>query len=231
MPRTIIDRILSRRQHRRGVRFDRTHGIEASESIKRDALTGMEDVLRQHAGDYVPTSPSVLRRIVRKSGIAPADFTFVDLGCGKGRMLVAASEFPFRAILGVEADSQLFAAAKRNLASFGANDRTSVVHADARAAELPAGNLFIYMYSPFRGPIFEQVAERLADLAGEPGRAVVIAYSADWEADILERTGRFVRIPMRRRQFWAPSTVSFFYNAPADRMRRSNHQGVFRPST
>jgi len=231
MGQTIIDRLLSGLRRRRGERFDRRHGIETSKLVKRDALTGMDEELREHAGDYVPGNPAVLKRIVRKSGVDPAAFTFVDLGCGKGRMLIAASEYPFRAILGIEADPDLFAVAERNMVSAQASGRVSVVHQDARTADLPAADLFIYMYSPFRGPIFEQVAERLADLAGEPGRAVVIAYSADWEADILERTGRFVRIPMRRRQFWAPSTVSFFYNAPADRMRRSNHQGVFRPST
>jgi len=231
MGQTIIDRLLSGLRHRRGEQFDRRHGIEASKAVKRDALTGMDEELREHAGDYVPGNPGVLKRIVRKSGVDPAAFTFVDLGCGKGRMLVAASVYPFRAILGIEADADLFAAAERNMVSAQASGRITVVHQDARTADLPAGNLFIYMYSPFRGPIFKQVAERLAALADEPRRAVVIAYSADWEAEVLERTARFVRVPMRRRQFWAPSTVSFFYNSDADRMRRGTDQGVFRPST
>jgi hypothetical protein len=85
---------------------------------------------------------------------------------------------------------------------------------------LPEGNLFVFMYSPFRGPIFESVAKRLARIAREPGRAVFIAYSADWEAQTLEQTGAFTRMRMRRRRIWARSTVSFFYNAEADRIRR-----------
>ena len=231
---TIIDRLLSFRKQWAGRRFDRRHGVETVAMLDRHELTGMPVEIRQHAGAYVPTNPSLFRRMIRKAGVDPRQFTFIDLGCGKGRIVIAAADYPFKAIIGIESDAAVYETAKRNLDHWQethSDPRLKLIHGDARNFEAPPGNLFIYMYSPFRGPIFEQVAERLGDLAGEPGRAVVIAYSADWEADILERTGRFVRIPMRRRQFWAPSTVSFFYNAPADRMRRSNHQGVFRPST
>lgn len=37
---------------------------------------------------YQPSSVRQLRKIVHRSGVNPADYTFVDLGCGKGRVLV-----------------------------------------------------------------------------------------------------------------------------------------------
>lgn len=211
------------RRRRLGQDFDRKHGIETTFTVSRDGLVGMPADVRAFAGDYVPTNLSLFRRVVRKSGVDPSGFTFVDLGSGKGRIVLAATHYPFTAVLGVEADANLHRIALNNLERWrGAEDcrRVTLVNADARTAELPKGDLFIFMYSPFRGSIFEQVAERLAALAGERQRAVVIAYSADWEADILVSTGAFIRVPMRRRQFWKPPTVSFFYNQVAYDMRR-----------
>ena len=220
---TFLDRLLPNLRARRGHAFDRRHGVETTEILERDKLIGLGPELRRHAGEYIPTDDALFHRIMRKSRIDKSGFTFVDLGCGKGRTLIAAASYPFRAILGVEADRALYETALDNIASWTGEHEARpihVVHADAQLAELPAGDLFIFMYSPFRGPVFERVAERLAAIAGEPGRAIVIAYSSDFESAVLERTGRFVRVRMRRRQFWAPSTVSFFYNEAALRRRR-----------
>lgn len=191
--------------------------------LDRHELTGMPAEIRQHAGSYVPTNPAVFRRLVRKVEVDPREFTFIDLGCGKGRVVITAADYPFKAILGVEYDASVYETAKRNLDHWQethSDPRLKVIHGDARNFEAPPGNLFIYMYGPFRGPVFEQVAERLAALADEPGRALVIAYASDFEADVLDRTERFVRVRMRRRQFWARSSVSFFYNKAANLMRR-----------
>jgi predicted RNA methylase len=224
MGRTILDRLIPGRGQRSGRWFDRLHGVETSKTVARDGLTGMSAELREHAGEYIPTNPALFRRIMRKSGIEPSSFTFVDLGCGKGRIVIAAANYAFRAIVGVEADAALYAVAQQNLRRWGQGDsrrrRAQVVHADARTFELPEGNIFVFMYSPFRGRIFDEVAKRLATAAGDPDRAVVIAYSSDREAEALERTGRFTRVQMRRRQFWAPPSVSFFYNEAANRLRR-----------
>jgi SAM-dependent methyltransferase len=221
MSATIIDRLLSFRKRWAGRGFDRLHGVETSQEVSREALTGIPNEIRGQAGDYVPTHAALFERIVQTSGVDPSRYTFVDLGCGKGRILIVAAKYPFKAIVGVEADGSLCETAKQNLKRWGQGcpeRRLTVVHRDARTFDWPEGNLFIFMYSPFRGPVFKRVAERLAGVAGEPGRAVVIAYSADWEGDTLEQTGRFTRLRMRRLQFWARSNVSLFYNEAANRL-------------
>jgi SAM-dependent methyltransferase len=220
---SIIDSLLAGRRARLGRRFDRRHGVETTATLARDDLVGMPPDLREHAGEYAPSNIALFRRMIRKSGVDPSEFIFVDLGCGKGRIALAAADYPFKAIIGVEADAGLYRIAVDNLQRWRPRDhacRVSFVHADARTAELPAGNLFIFMYSPFRGPVFQQVAERLAMVARDPGRAMIVAYSADWEANALERTGVFTRVRMPRRKFWKPSVVSFFYNEAALAMRR-----------
>jgi SAM-dependent methyltransferase len=229
MALALLDRLAALRKRWGGQRFDRRHGMETSVTLDRDELTKMSPELRRFAGAYIPTSPALFKRIVRKSKVDPKDFAFVDLGCGKGRILVEAAYYPFRAIMGVEADAGLCQTAIENLKRWRqgrspdqarVHRQVEVMHSDARTALLPAGNLFIFMYSPFRGHVFATVAERLAALADEPGRAVVIAYSADFEALVLEQTGRFTRVRMRPQRFWTKPTVSFFYNDEAMRLRR-----------
>jgi SAM-dependent methyltransferase len=222
MPLTMIDRLRSARKHYLGRRFDRRHGVETTGTLTRDRLTGMPPEQREHAGDYVPSDIGLFRRIVRKSRVDPAQFTFIDLGSGKGRVAIDAARYPFKAIVGVEADAGLHRIALENSARRRGEARcrdVQFVHADARKADLPDGHLFIYMYSPFRGPVFERVVVRLARIAREPGRAVLIAYSSDFEADKLDRTGAFLRVRMPRRQFWKRPTVSYFYNEAALAMR------------
>ena len=188
----------------------------------------MPAALRQHAGEYRPTNPALLRRIIARSRIDPRSFAFVDLGCGKGRVLIAAADYPFQSIVGIEADSGLCRIAETNLARVAFGHRpVSVVCGDVQTAVLPDGDLFVFMYNPFRGAVFLKVAERLAMAAREPGRAVVVAYSNDREGDVLERTSAFRRVRMRRRQFWAPPSVSFFYNSAADPARRVGSLGRF----
>jgi SAM-dependent methyltransferase len=222
MSAAIIDRLLSFRKQLAGRAFDRLYGVETNQGVSHSVFAGMSDEIREHAGDYGPTHPALFQRIVQTSGVDPSRYTFVDLGCGKGRILIVAAKYPFKAIVGVEADGSLCKTAKQNLKRWGqrrSDRRVKVVHRDARTFDWPEGNLFIFMYSPFRGPVFKRVAERLAGAAGESGRAMVIAYSADREGDTLEQTGRFTRLRMRRLQFWARSTVSLFYNEAAIRLR------------
>jgi precorrin-6B methylase 2 len=210
------------RKHLAGVLFDRRHHIETNRQVPRDDLTGMPSRTRRHAGDYSPTNPALFARIVRASRLDPHNFSFVDLGSGKGRVVIMATGYGFRRVVGIEADKVLHEIAETNLTRAGLkpNANVSAVHGDARTAPLPPGHLFVFMYSPFRGPTFEAVAKRLAELAREPGRAVFIAYSADWEAEALERTGAFTRLRLRRRRLWARSTVSLFYNDVALRLQQ-----------
>src|SRR5690242_5062036 len=66
----------------------------------RDRLLGMF-----HSA-YQPTEPAafheMLGRLQQQPNFRFGDFTFIDLGSGKGRTLLMASDYPFRAIIGVE---------------------------------------------------------------------------------------------------------------------------------
>ncbi len=113
-------------------------------------------------------------------GPAWSRFTFVDLGCGKGRALLLASRLPFQRILGVELDPSLAAIAQANLLAFVAPwqqcHALAVLHADATAVDLPRTPLLLYLYHPFLAPALKRVLRRLERSLREHPREVWLVY-------------------------------------------------------
>jgi SAM-dependent methyltransferase len=66
--------------------------------------------------DYAPTSFRAFRAFMQSVPVEPDRDVFVDVGCGKGRVLVMAAQFPFRRVIGVEVSPTLAAAAAANVA-------------------------------------------------------------------------------------------------------------------
>src|SRR6266849_6481339 len=79
-------------------------------------------------------------------------FTFVDLGSGKGRTLLMASEYPFMRIVGVELIAELHRAAQQNIREYRSPTQRCVqieaLIADAREFELPEEPLVLYLFNP-----------------------------------------------------------------------------------
>src|SRR5690606_37629429 len=67
---------------------------------------------------YVPTTASIIYEIIGSLDLHPNEFTFVDMGSGKGRALLVASEFAFKKIVGIEISDELHRIAERNVELF-----------------------------------------------------------------------------------------------------------------
>ncbi len=63
---------------------------------------------------YYGSQPSVTRAALA-SLPAPETYSLVDLGCGKGRVVIIGSEFPFKEIIGIELSPDLVKIAQANL--------------------------------------------------------------------------------------------------------------------
>jgi len=171
-----------------------------------DVLTGCDTSgmihhrrLGAEATDYQPVDPDVFRATMAHvieqiprtndhinqhgNGRAKEDvaaFTFVDLGCGKGRALLLAEEYDFKKIVGVDFAGNLARIAVRNAAKVGSS-RISVVHGDVREFDFPAGPLVVFLYNPFSARITRSVMQRLIS---HPD-TVYIAYVNPLHADAI----------------------------------------------
>jgi SAM-dependent methyltransferase len=134
-----------------------------------------------HAIPYIPTTPRTGRHMLRDLPITDvSSFTFIDIGSGKGRMLLLAAEHPFRRIIGVEFASDLHALAQKNVKTYRNPNqvcfRIEPVHIDATQYEFPLEPLLIYFYYPFDQSVMEPVIQNLNRSLAEHPRDVVLVY-------------------------------------------------------
>ena len=115
---------------------------------------------------YMPTDPAEFRAMIESIPIDLhednlhednlRDYTFIDIGSGKGRTLLLASEYPFQKIVGVELISGLHRAAEENvrayLSSTNSASNIEVICQDARDFDFPLSPLVIYLFNPLPEP-------------------------------------------------------------------------------
>jgi SAM-dependent methyltransferase len=140
---------------------------------------------------YQPTEPALFREIVGALGIEYREFTFIDLGSGKGRALLLASEFPFRRIIGVELLPELHALAQQNVRQYSSPDQQCTDFqlwcGDARDFDFPLEPLVLFMFDPFPEHVLRQVLKGLGkSLEASPRRLVVIYQNPVQERAFIE---------------------------------------------
>ena len=131
---------------------------------------------------YQPTDPSAFCEMM---GALPTDFreyTFIDIGSGKGRTLLMASEYPFRKIVGVELITELHRAAEENIAAYQTQTPTAhgtaivSVCMDACEFVFPATPLLVYLFNPLPEARLRQVMRNLEESWRKTSRPVWIVY-------------------------------------------------------
>lgn len=90
---------------------------------------------------WAPTEARAVNRALRLARLAPGE-RFIDLGCGDGRILVAAARAGAH-VVGVETDGELVDFARRHLEDEGVSG--TVVHGDALEISLDADVIFSYL--------------------------------------------------------------------------------------
>ena len=104
-----------------------------------------------HGIKYEGCPPLLVQDLLANLGIAYSEWSFVDVGCGKGRALMVADGFGFKEVIGVEYSSRLCAEARR-LAP-----RATVLCMDAAEYTFPEGKKVLFFYHPFDKTLFQQL--------------------------------------------------------------------------
>ena len=144
---------------------------------------------------YAGSQPSIVRRILETIP-EPKTYEFVDLGCGKGRPSLIASEFPFRALRGIELAPSLVGIAKRNAQvwaqRFPSRQPIEFTHGDALCFE-PVGRTVVFNYNGFPQELFSQIVANF-ERRIETGLAeLFVVYYNPVAADVLDRSPHFAR--------------------------------------
>jgi SAM-dependent methyltransferase len=172
-----------------GVVIDRILGVDTAQRVELARL-GLEDPERVN---YEAAGWRELRRVLRPAEVSRDD-VFLDLGSGKGRMILLASRYRFGRVIGVEIAEPLTAIARRNVERCRLRPRCGeieLVTADVLDYRVPDDVSVVYMFNPFRGAIFDAVvAELIASVDRRP-RPLRVIHRDGRTRDQLMRTGRF----------------------------------------
>lgn len=192
--------------------FDRTRRVKTAGAADISKLTLVGR--RKEGYPYLPVRPSAGRQSLRALELANhAEYTFIDFGSGKGRMLLLAAEYPFGEVQGVEFATELHAIAEQNVQSVRRNRlkcrRICSNLMDAADYTFPAGNLVLHFFNPFGPEIMKQVLDRLDDAMESAPRDVRIILMFPENAFVFAERKQF-RIYRKSSRF-----LIYGRNAPA----------------
>lgn len=170
--------------------FDWQHGVRTCGTANLADLT----IVGENAGHgvfYHPSHPKFLFEVFGSLKIDYPSYSFVDLGSGKGRALLVASEFPFAEIVGVEFAVELHDIATQNIQRYRSKTQKckniKSLNLDALKFEIPLTPLVLFLCNPFRPDVLIPVLQHLQDSLNSHPRDVTLIYGAPFHGHLIEQ--------------------------------------------
>lgn len=188
--------------------FDQMHGVRTS------GLVPASHLVSGHANDehmtaYYGVAPSILRALIGhwRESVPPYpihSYTFIDVGAGKGRAVMVASEFRFRKVIGIELNPEMAANARQNLEHWTrahSEDPTAASVApielfeqDALDFDLPGTPTLLFLFHPFEAPVLKQLLRRIeSQFADRPDTLDLLYVNAEC-VHVIDRNPAFTQL-------------------------------------
>ena len=177
--------------------FDLRYGVDTAGHLKKKGLRVIEPN-REHGLGYAP-----IHNIEFDFGhyLAPfsidyREYSFVDLGSGKGRAVLIAAMLPFGRVIGVEFAGELVSIAEEDVRRFPPDVRrccSIVLRMDAVEFEFPSTPLVLYLWNPFGRLVMERGVVSLASSYERNRRRILVMYFTPDQADLFDEAPFLVR--------------------------------------
>jgi SAM-dependent methyltransferase len=129
---------------------------------------------------YQATDPALFCEMLSALTIDSREFTFIDIGSGKGRVLLMAADYPFRRIVGIELLPQLHRTAQENIAKYKSDSQQCLaiesICGDARNFAFPPEPAVVYLFDPLPEAGLVELLRNLERSLREHPRPVVLLY-------------------------------------------------------
>lgn len=135
---------------------------------------------------YQPVPPEQFREMMAEVAVHLgqksdfSQFTFIDIGSGKGRALLLATEYGFRRIIGIELLPELDRIARENVQTFkqrGGNLEIELVCADATTFRFPDQPIVLFLFNPLPDPALRVLVRNLENSLRQNPRRLWIIYA------------------------------------------------------
>ncbi len=173
--------------------FDWRHGTETNRAVDCDQF---ESDLKNlaHSVRYKATKARPFLALLKHLR-PPAGSTFVDVGSGKGRVLMLAARQNFKRVVGIEFSPRFCERARQNIEIFRTKVQSlapiEVTHADVTQHQWRGDENVFFLYNPFDAVILSQFVENVRRSVAEHPRQIWLIYSAPLYASVLGESGLF----------------------------------------
>ena len=160
---------------------------------------------------------SGIHRLMRHLDPGPKD-ALLDIGCGAGRVICLAAQYPFSRIVGIDIDDKFCALAERNVRSLRrCSVRPEVYCTDAATYRVPDDITIVFLYNPFGGEVMRPVLTRVLESHDRAPRPMRLVYMNPIAHDVVMEMGRFreaeqLLLSWRPGAEWARTQLVRFYD-------------------
>ena len=159
------------------IKYERKYRID---STGADDLQALEErgVEIHNSTFYMPASYDLLHTLFKKIDLTKIRH-FIDIGCGKGRVLCVAAHYGVKKLTGIDFSKEFCEQARKNLA--GTQERVPgftarILHNDAFYFEIPDDSDCIFFFNPFDDVIMSGVIENIEMSLERSPRRIMVLY-------------------------------------------------------
>ena len=179
--------------------FDLLYGTDTSGLLPGTAIARGTGIPPENLTAYYGVAPSILHGVIDlwlrecapRQGIEGT--VFLDVGAGKGRAMLLASQYPFLRVAGVELNADLAAIAASNFDKWANDPRSEALAplnlhcADATQHPLPPEPTLAYLFHPFEAKLLRRFLRHvLASVRVNPRPFDLIYVNAELDS-LLDR--------------------------------------------
>ena len=169
--------------------FDCKYGLDTASIV---------ETVNHDGTRYEATPRRLFKRILAGLQIQYSDFSFIDIGSGKGAVLLYAASFPFKRIVGIEWSRQLHEIAEANIRTYSRrlDKRPEMIESvcmDARDYQFMSDPMVVYFANPFGRRIMREVLRNIEKWFEAAPREIYIIYYLPID-DVFETSRWFRRL-------------------------------------
>lgn len=141
--------------------FDFLHRTNTAMPVNQQRLFGPGEHKNQNR--YVASTFHLLESVFEfsQTQVNLDECGFVDLGSGKGKALIAASNYPFKSIKGIDSSKTMHNIAGKNLKRLKLDSQVQLILDSAAHIELLPHERVVYFFNSFTGEILEDCLQAI----------------------------------------------------------------------
>ena len=164
------------------------YNVNTIKPVSLEALTIAEGDISK-SSPYEALNYYILETLLENfRKLFPGEKSILDIGSGKGRVMVVAAHYGFINITGVDFARELCAAAERNINKIKAQfrDTTFTIYCkDILNYTIDKSDKVFFLYNPFNNEIMEKLLEKIDRSVKEHSRTIYFIYANPQQKEIL----------------------------------------------